>query len=93
MIEDCINQKLSQFCELKSPLYISSRTDRGVHAISNTGHFDLAINGRHFEKELEDQNYKKIFSDILFHINSQLIKYKYPVRYISITNQIKSKSV
>ena len=42
-IENCI-KKLRPLCELKSNFFISSRTDAGVHAIENTGHFDLEIN-------------------------------------------------
>lgn len=84
VIENCIHQNLAPICELKSNLFVSSRTDKGVHALSNTGHFDLVINQKYFAKELQNQDFTKIYSDLMLNINSQLIKDKYPVRYISI---------
>lgn len=83
VIEDCIHQNLAPICELKSNLFVSSRTDKGVHALSNTGHFDLVINQKYFARELQNQDMTKIYSDLMLSINSQLIKDKYPVRYIS----------
>lgn len=37
-----LQESFSQSFELKSNICISSRTDAGVHALSNTAHFDLA---------------------------------------------------
>ncbi len=43
VIEDSL-KTLSSMCSLKSNLVVSSRTDAGVHAIVNTGHFDIELN-------------------------------------------------
>lgn len=36
--------KLTDEFKVKSDIYISSRTDAGVHAIKNTAHFDVELN-------------------------------------------------
>ncbi len=60
VIEETFQQLSPTVCELKSNFFVSSRTDAGVHALSNTAHCDLIIPGDstcsliHIQKSLND---------------------------------------
>jgi tRNA U38,U39,U40 pseudouridine synthase TruA len=59
VIEDSL-KTLSNMCSLKSNLVVSSRTDAGVHAIVNTGHFDIELNEEFLRTSTDENGIRKM---------------------------------
>lgn len=47
---------MNDICNLKSKICISSRTDAGVHSLSNSGHFQLEFKEEFLRKKLNIDN-------------------------------------
>lgn len=61
-----LKESFEEKFDLKSNICISSRTDAGVHALSNTAHFDLLIN--------KPNSFNKICDDIKNQLNKKFIQ-------------------
>lgn len=62
VIEESLKRNAKSRYSLKTPIYISSRTDAGVHALGNTGCFDLEVNG---DSGLADSLQNSINQDLI----------------------------
>lgn len=67
-----LKESFGENFQLKSNICISSRTDAGVHALSNTAHFDL--------ETLEPNCYDGICAHIKNKLNNNFIQHKNHIR-------------
>ena len=68
--------------DLKSNIYISSRTDAGVHAIGNTAHFDLDLKEAFINENPYFQGSNQICDLIKNELNQHMLENGHSIRQV-----------
>ena len=92
VLHSLLDESLSNQCRLASKIQISSRTDKGVHALANTAHFDLELDPKFREQAIKSTPARHWFSEdvhqvvcsqIMQKLNRLLMNENYAIRLLT----------